>query len=221
MGMNMTLDEKDALLAQVIGEHLSTQKTSPFYVPVVHIESKGLDLSDTNNSLWRLKDNEVVEKYKHCWGFFEVQKSKKKFVVTSNESPQTDEDNEVYEIEAMQGKLVQFTHSQNSIGRTVLYLNSNGDFYREPKEDFCYTTKDAGVPNRILKYFADNPNTDYVENTEAVARAIGIRTEQLRKEINKMKSPIQESLKLKESLFESRKDKGYRLNPNIEIVPKR
>jgi hypothetical protein len=221
MGMNMTLDEKDALLAQVIGEHLSTQKTSPFYVPVVHIESKGLDLSDTNNSLWRLKDNEVVEKYKHCWGFFEVQKSKKKFVVTSSEAPQTDEDIEVYEVEASQEQVSKFAQSQSVSGRTVLYLNSNGDFYREPKESFCYETKDGGVPNRILKYFANNPNTNYEQNTEGVAVSVGIKTDQLRKEINKMRSPMETTLKIKERLFESRSNKGYRLNPNIEILLKK
>lgn len=221
MGMNMTIAEKDAFMTQVLSEYLLTQKTSPFYIPLIHLEAKGFDRPDTENSLWRLKDSGAVKRYKHCWGFFELHRNKKKFVVTGNETPQTDDDFEVYEIEAVQGQLTQFTSSQNNVGKTVLYLNSNGDLYREPKEQFCYATKDGGVPNRILKYFADNPNTNYELNTEGLANDVKIKTDQLRKEINKMKSPIKENLKLKEDLFESRSGKGYRLNPNLEIALKR
>src|SRR5260221_51976 len=100
----------------------------------------------------------------------------------------------------------------------VIRLNSTGDLYREPKESFFYPMTKQGVPLKILRYFANNPNTEYESDTAETAAGIGMSADQLRKEINKMRSPIKDALKLKVPIIEGRKGSGYRLNPNIEIV---
>lgn len=207
------MQEKDALLAKSISEHFTTQKSNPVYIPVEHLLAKGLDISDIRNSFWRLKDNGTIKDHRHCWGFFELQKNKKTFKITSSEQAVTDDDTEVYEVEVIPSRLTQ----ENSGGLTI-HLTAQGDLYREPKEKFCYEMSGKGVPIRILKHFADNPNNDYQENTVAAANAIGIGAEQLRKEINKMRKPIRDALNLEEDLLEGRKNSGYRINPNIKLL---
>lgn len=224
MKMEMTIDEKDTLLAHVIHEHFVTQKENPICVPVEHIKAKGWDLSDSNNSLWRLKEKGVLKHYKHCWGFFEIKKGKKVFIVTSEEEPKTDDDFEAYRIEVIPSRLSQA--AKNSSGGTknkdasVIYLDKNGDLYREPKKTFCYPMSGKGIPLKILKHFAENPNIDFEENTETIATRLGMDTEQLRKEIGKLRRNVENSLKLGKGfgLIESRQNSGYRLNPNLEII---
>jgi len=222
--MEMTPKEKDILFSQIINEHFFTQKNSSIFIPVEHLTQKGLDISDANNVLWRLKDDGILKSYKHCWGFLEIKRNKKTFVFTSSEEPKTDDDFEVYEMEVVPGKLTQALKAarpQNEISnKTILYLAKNGDLYREPKDSFCYPMSGKGVPLRIVKYFMENPNTDYEQDTASLANAIDIKTEQLRKEINKMRVPIKNGLKLNAVLFEGRRNSGYRLNPSIEILPK-
>ncbi|MDD5032699.1 MAG: hypothetical protein PHC85_01065 [Candidatus Pacebacteria bacterium] len=223
MEMKMTTKEKDILFAQIINEHFLTQKNNTVYIPARHLEAKGFDISDSNNALWRLKDNGIIKQYKHCWGFWEIKGSKKVFVITSEEEPKTDDDVEVYQINVIPGHLVQATKSQiekQEEKNVTLYLNKNGDLYREPKSNFCYPMSGKGVPLKILKYFVDNPNIDYEQNTINAADSIGIKADQLRKEINKMRKPIKDRLKLNSGLIEARRNSGYRLNPNIEIIHK-
>lgn len=220
--MKMTLEEKDSLFARIISEHLATQKTSPVYVPTSHVEAKGFDTSDTNNALWRLKDNGAIKKYRRCWGFFEVQNGKKKFVITSANEQQTDEDAEVFEVEVVLGRLAQMTKNRGGVSKTndavVLHLNKNGDLFKEPREKFCYEMMGAKVPLKILRYFIDNPNTEYEQSTEDIASSIGMKAEQLRKDIGEMRRTIKNRLKLPLELFEGRQGSGYRLNPKVEII---
>jgi hypothetical protein len=222
MEMKMTTKEKDVLFAQIINEHFLTQKNNKVYIPVRHIESKGLDISGSNNALWRLKDNGIIKRYKHCWGFWEVKSNKKVFIITSEEEPKTDEDVEVYQTEIIPGQLTQAAKTQKEERKQetvlILHLNKNGDLYRDPKEKFCYEMAGKGVPLKILKYFAENPNREYENDTGTLARDIIIDKDQLRKDINKMVPTIKLRLKMSEKVIEGRKNCGYRLNPKIEIV---
>jgi len=205
--------EKDALLLNIIGEHFNTQKSNPAYVPVEHLLAKGFDISDVRNGFWRLKDSGAIKDHRHCWGFFEIKNKKRIFVVTSEEESVTDDDTEVYEVEVIPSRLV-----HNDSGILTVHLTPQGDLYREPKESFCYQMSSKGVPIKILKHFANNPNTEYQDDTAATAIAIGIGTEQLRKEINKMRKPIRDALKLETDLLEGRKNSGYRLNPKVKLL---
>ncbi len=215
----MDVEQQDSFLARSISEHFSTQKTNPVLLPVEHIK---LDVSDTRNTLWRLKDTGVIKSYKHCWGFFEIEKRLKRFVITSREEPKTDEDVEVYEIEIVPGRLAQMAKGHSTTSQpndsVILHLNKDGDLYKDPREKFTHEMKGSGIPLKILRYFIDNPNTDYEETTETMALNIGMKAEQLRKEIGKMRSKIKSNLKLSSPLIEARQNSGYRLNPKVEIV---
>lgn len=219
MKMEMTTDEKDIFLAQIIDEHFRTQKENPLYVPIEHLKAKGFDLSDSNNALWRLKENGIVSQYKHCWGFFEVKKSDKKLFVTTGEDKQTDEDVEVYEVKIVPEKISKLSNSERQDKVLVLYLDKNGDLYKEPKGKFCYEMKGKGIPLKILNYFIDHPNTDYQESTATMAETLEISDKQLRTEIGKMKSKSRSIFEFGDDteLIESRQNSGYRLNPNIQI----
>src|SRR3989338_1063554 len=96
------LDEKDSALLYLISEHAQTQKRNAIGIPMAHLLAKGFDISDTNNTLWRLKGGGVIKRFAHGWGFFEVvSKGKMKFVLTSAEEPVHDDDFEAYEIEVI------------------------------------------------------------------------------------------------------------------------
>jgi len=222
MNMEITIKEKDILFAQIINEYFLTQKNNKIYIPVRHFESKGLDISDSSNALWRLKDDGIIKHCKHCWGFWEVKNHKMDFVLTSEEEPKTDEDIEVCQIEINPGRLTQVTKTQKEEPKQenilILRLNKNGDLYRDPKEKFCYEMAGKGVPLKILKYFAENPNREYENDTGALARGINTNKDQLRKDINKMVPIIKTRLKMNEKIIEGRKNSGYRLNPKIEII---
>jgi len=222
MKMEMTIDEKDTFLAQIIDEHFRTQKENPLYVPIEHLKAKGFDLADSNNALWRLKENGIVNQYKHCWGFFEVKKGGKKFFVITGEDKHTDEDVEVYEVKIVPEKISRLSKSEQQDKALVLYLNKNGDLYKEPKNKFCYEMKGKGVPLKILNYFIDHPNTDYQENTATIAETLDISDKQLRTEIGKMRSKSRSTFEFGDGieLIESRQNSGYRLNPNVQISRK-
>ena len=219
MKMEMTTDEKDIFLAQTINEHFHTQKTNPLYIPSEHLKAKGFDLSDVSNSLWRLKENKVISKYKLCWGFFEIKKGDKKIFIVTGEEKHTDEDFEVYELKVNRAQIdaLLVNHSDNN--ELTFYLNSNGDFYKEPKDAHCYEMKDKGIPLKILNYFIDFPNSNYERDTLEISKDIGISDKQLRTEIGKIRNKIKNTFNTSD-FFESRKNSGYRLNPTIQVIKK-
>ena len=222
--MEMTIEEKDSVLADAINEHFVTLKNNPTCLPVEHLNAKGLDFSDTRNALMRLREKGVIISYKHGWGFLENRSGGMKVFVRVGEEDPTDGEGafEAYEVQFAPGRLSQAIKQSAKASKTdnsyVLHLNKNGDLYREPKEKFCYEMKGKGNPLKILRYFAENPNTNYEQDTRSAATNIGISADQLRKEINKMNSPIKSRLRLKDSLLKGRRGSGYRLNPDIEIV---
>ncbi len=105
MKMEMSIEEKDSLLTGIISEHFHTYKTNPFYVPIEHLTAKDFDLPDTRNTLLRLKEKGFLNKYKYCWGTFEIKEDGKKEFIVARENTQTDEDIEVYEILINKSKL--------------------------------------------------------------------------------------------------------------------
>lgn len=220
--MEMTTDEKDTFLAQVIDEHFRTQKQNPLFVPLEHLKAKGFDLSDSNNSLWRLKENGIVHQYKHCWGSFEIKKTGKKVFVVTGTDKHTDEDVEVYEVKIAPEKISRLSSNEQSGERISFYLDKNGDLYKEPRAKFCYAMKGKGIPLKILNHFIDHPNTDYQESTVEMAEHLNISDKQLRTEIGKIKSKTRSIFELSDDieLIESRQNSGYRLNPKIEIIRK-
>jgi len=212
------MENKDKYIVQIINEYFHTQKTNPLYIPSEHLKAKGFDLSDVSNSLWRLKENNVISKYKLCWGFFEIKKSKKVFIVTGEER-HTDEDFEVYELKVNPQQIDALLINHSNDDKQVFYLNSNCDFYREPKDKHNYEMKGKGIPIKILEYFIDSPNSNYDRDTLEVAQDIGISDKQLRTEIGKMRTKIKDVFGV-DNFFESRKNSGYRLNPKVQIIKK-
>ena len=222
--MEMTIEEKDSVLADAINEHFVTLKNNPTCLPVEHLNAKGLDFSDTRNALMRLREKGVIISYKHGWGFLENRSGGMKVFVRVGEEDPTDGEGafEAYEVQFAPGRLSQAIKQSAKASKTdnsyVLHLNKNGDLYREPKEKFCYEMKGAGNPLKILRYFAENPNTNFTESTDTIASNLEIETTQFRGDVGKMRRMIKSRLELSVVPIVSRQGNGYRLNPKIEIV---
>jgi len=100
---------------------------------------------------------------------------------------------------------------------TVLYLNQNGDLYREPKDKFCYPMNEKSNRHKIIRFLATNKG---YQLTEFISRELGIKSEKnIRTEIGKMRNNIEKHLKIKgKDFLQSKKESGYRINPKYKIT---
>jgi len=102
---------------------------------------------------------------------------------------------------------------------TTLYLNSVGDFWREPKEKFCYPIGETSGRHKIVRFFATH--NGYQKTSDIAADLEGKDEQLVRKEIGKIRGNIGKLLKLKgDDVIEMRKGSGYRIGPAYKIIPK-
>jgi len=93
----------------------------------------------------------------------------------------------------------------------VLYLDKNGDFWIEPKEQLCYQLKRKRL--KTLAYLIDNKG---YQPSEEIAEHVGYKKAQnARSEIGKIKLNIKKFLQL-DDVIQSRV--GYRINPAYKII---
>lgn len=105
------------------------------------------------------------------------------------------------------------------IKKTILYLNQNGDLYREPKDRYCYPMGEKSNRHRIIRFLATNKGYQF---TELIARELGIESEKtIRTEIGKIRKNIEKYLKIKgKDFLQGKKESGYRINPKYKIIPR-
>lgn len=97
-----------------------------------------------------------------------------------------------------------------------LYLNSDGDLYREPKSRYCYPL--TGDRHKIVRHLASHNG---YQKTSEMALVLEKDGQSIRKEIGKIRGNIKKLLKLNgEDVIEMRKGSGYRINPAYKITLK-
>lgn len=115
-------------------------------------------------------------------------------------------------------------HSKTGAGKrkselTILYLNNNGDLWREPKIKYCYPMGETSDRHKIVRYLATNRG---YQQTSQISSALEGKDEQLiRKEIGKIRGNINKFLKLNgKDVIDNKKESGYRIGLNYRIQPK-
>lgn len=221
MQRRVPIKEKEVILATMLSEHAQVQKNNTVCLPVAHLYAKELDTSDADNILWALRDKGVIKSYLHCWGAYEsAGGSRHTFVASSTEEAINDGDFEAYKIELIPAKFERYFDEQRpsqDAAKIVLHLSKEGDLYKEPREKFLYPMSAKGVPLKIIRHFSDTPTVEY-EGTDSLAAKLSMETQAVRTEIGKLRNAVRKPLGLGNAdLIESRKNSGYRLNPNISI----
>lgn len=102
---------------------------------------------------------------------------------------------------------------------TTLYLNNVGDFWREPKDQFCYPIGETSGRHKIIRFLTTHGG--YQQTSDIAADLEGKDEQLVRKEIGKIRGNIEKFLKLDgEKVIEMRKGSGYRIGPSYKIILK-
>jgi hypothetical protein len=103
---------------------------------------------------------------------------------------------------------------------TELYLNNIGDFWRNPKDKYCYKMEEKSARCKIIRYLATNNG---YQQTSEISFALENKSEQsIRTEIAKIRSNIKKFLKIDgKKVIESKKDSGYRIGKKYKIKIKK
>jgi len=106
---------------------------------------------------------------------------------------------------------------KKQIKETTLYLNQNGDLYREPKDKHCYPMGQKSNRYRIIRFIATNRG---YHPTKFISMELSIKNEKtVRTEIGKMRKNIEKYLKIDgKDFLQGKKESGYRINPKYKII---
>ncbi|HIG96488.1 TPA: hypothetical protein HA249_06420 [Candidatus Woesearchaeota archaeon] len=111
-------------------------------------------------------------------------------------------------------KKVAITNAASNKG-ILLYLDREGGFWLDPKEEFCYLMDRDSERLKILTYLVDNEG---YRLTDEVAEYIGGKNKQnVRSEIGKIKRNIKTFLQLND-VIQSKPSSGYRINPVYKVI---
>lgn len=113
--MEMGIEQKDILFAQILHEHFFSQDMNPFVVPIKHFTEKGLQLSDVKNALLRFKRRGFIGVPVYGFGAWEKNErtGKNEFIINDEQQAVTDDDVEVYQIQINTDKFPVPTPSQS------------------------------------------------------------------------------------------------------------
>jgi len=103
--------------------------------------------------------------------------------------------------------------------KTILYLTTSGDLYREPKRKYCYSMGAKSKRYKIVKLLAESIDMEY-QPTSVIAFESGSKNEKVvRTEIGKIRNNIKKYLKINgKDFLQGKKDSGYRINPKYKII---
>lgn len=97
------------------------------------------------------------------------------------------------------------------------YLDSDGNFWHEPKDNFCYPMGKTSERLKILTYLVDNKG---FQSPELISEHLGGKNHQtIRTEVRKIRDNFKKYLKTEDpkEIIDSKKDSGYRINPKIKV----
>lgn len=102
-----------------------------------------------------------------------------------------------------------------------LYLNDEGDFWREPKNKYCYSMIKKSDRHKIVRYLI--ANNGYQQTSDISLALEGKKEQSIRMEIARIRGNIKKFLKIngKQVIEAGRKGSGYRVNPNYRIKLKK
>ena len=104
--------------------------------------------------------------------------------------------------------------TDNQLEKIVLFLNADGDLYREPKSRYCYPLSKEKMREKIIRFLIDKG----YQQTALIQSEVGsIDTGSVRLAIGKINGNAKSLLGLKNKLIEGRKGSGYRINPRYKI----
>ena len=96
----------------------------------------------------------------------------------------------------------------------TLFLNADGDLFREPKGKYCYSLSKERMREKIIRFLIDK---NY-QQTEIIQNEVGsVDTGSIRLAIGRINNNAKNLLGLKSKLIEGRKGSGYRINPQYKI----
>lgn len=225
--------ERDTLtIANLIFDHYLASGNKYVGVPVNSFEQRKLGHHDVKITLSILiKNGAIQSSYHRCWGHTILENGSTSYVEVSETKPRDIKDDdgikqyEAYHITVEPNALKQFVGQPQSAtkpkkeGVVELFLNNEGDLYKEPKNKFCYPLQKNQEPLRVVLYFIKNPNSGYQDSTQMIALSLGKDPQYLRAEIGKINRIAINRLGLvKEKLIQAKQNSGYRLNPKIKII---
>lgn len=116
-------------------------------------------------------------------------------------------------------KIKKSESKRKKIKETALFLNQNGDLYREPKDRYCYPMGEKSNRHKIIRFLVMNKG---YQLTEFISTELGIESEKtIRTEIGKMRNNIEKYLKIDgKDFLQGKKESGYRINPKYKITLK-
>jgi len=102
----------------------------------------------------------------------------------------------------------------------VLYLNEDGDLWREPKNKYCYEIGKKSNRYKIIRYLLNNSG---YQRTAEISTMLENKGEQTtRTEIAKIRDNITKFLKIDgKEILEARKGSGYRIGKKYKIQIKK
>ena len=108
---------------------------------------------------------------------------------------------------------------KKQIKETVLYLNQDGDLYREPKDKYYYPMGQKSNRYRIIRFLTTNKG---YQLTEFISMELKIESKKtIRTEIGKIRNNIEKYLKINgKDLLQGKKGSGYRINPKYKVILK-
>ncbi len=98
-----------------------------------------------------------------------------------------------------------------------IYLNSDGDLYRLPKNNFNYAMVKSKGLIQIIKFLKQNNSGDYIQ-TKLIAANLHKKVDHIRTDIGKINGRFINKLNLEDNLIIGRQNEGYKINPIYELI---
>lgn len=97
----------------------------------------------------------------------------------------------------------------------TMYLNRDGDLWKEPKKKYCYPMGKDDLPHKIIRYLA---NRSDFQMTSEIANVLETSAGSIRKKIPELRSNIKKYLNLDgRKVVESRQSSGYQIGKGYKI----
>ena len=108
------------------------------------------------------------------------------------------------------------TASSANQDKMRLFIDSEGNFWREPKDKFLYPMGKGGLRLKILKYLVDNVG---LQDTGTIAESLNVTEKRIQNEIGKIRDNMSKYLKIDgKTIIEGKKDSGYGIRPAFTFV---
>lgn len=104
-----------------------------------------------------------------------------------------------------------------SVKDTEIFLDSDGNLYKDPKREYCYPMGKDRDRYKIVCFLAKNEG---YQPTKLISYEVNNKSEKsIRTEIGKIRNNIDKYLKINgKDVIEGKKENGYRINPKYKFI---